>query len=166
MIQNSGAVSQQFLANLQLLQQQMATTQHQISSGTKISQASDAPNSVGDVLQLESDLGRVNQVTSNLNLVSGRSQQRGVRAGDRHALAGSGVESRGAGRRQHGVRREPQHFLAASGTDPIFAGCRQPDSVQRSLCVRRRSADFALLPGGSHQSERRGSPGNHAVHAL
>lgn len=71
MIQNSGAVSQQFLTNLQLLQQQMAATQQQISSGTKISQASDAPNAVGDVLQLESDLGRVHQVTSNLNLVSG-----------------------------------------------------------------------------------------------
>jgi len=71
MIQNSGAVSQQFLTNLQLLQQQMAATQQQISSGNKISQASDAPNSVGDVLQLESDLGRVNQITSNLNLVSG-----------------------------------------------------------------------------------------------
>ncbi len=71
MIQNSGAVSQQFLTNLQLLQQQMAATQQQISSGTKISKPSDAPNSVGDVLQLESDLGHVNQVTANLNLVSG-----------------------------------------------------------------------------------------------
>jgi len=70
MIQNSGAVGQQFLANLQLLQQQMAATQQQISSGTKISQPSDAPNSVGDVLQLESDLGRVTQVANNLNLVS------------------------------------------------------------------------------------------------
>jgi len=76
MIQNSGAVSQQFLTNLQLLQQQMAATQQQISSGNKISQASDAPNSVGDVLQLESDLGRVNQVTSNLNLVSGEVAKR------------------------------------------------------------------------------------------
>jgi flagellar hook-associated protein 3 FlgL len=72
MIQNSGAISQQFLTNLDLLQQQMAQTQQQISSGTKISQPSDAPNSVGDVLQLESDLGKVNQVTSNLNLVSGQ----------------------------------------------------------------------------------------------
>jgi flagellar hook-associated protein 3 FlgL len=72
MIQNSGAISQQFLTNLDLLQQQMAATQQQISSGTMISQPSDAPNSVGDVLQLESDLGNVNQVTSNLNLVSGQ----------------------------------------------------------------------------------------------
>jgi flagellar hook-associated protein 3 FlgL len=71
MIQNSAAVSQQFLANLQLLQQQMATTQEQISSGTRIGQPSDAPNSVGDVLQLESDLGRVTQVASNLNAVKG-----------------------------------------------------------------------------------------------
>jgi flagellar hook-associated protein 3 FlgL len=71
MIQNSSAVGEQFLANLQLLQRQMAQTQQQISSGTKISQASDAPNSVSDVLQLESDIGRVKQVTSNLNLVSG-----------------------------------------------------------------------------------------------
>jgi flagellar hook-associated protein 3 FlgL len=71
MIQNSGAVSQQFLTNLQLLQQQMAATQQQISSGSKISRPSDAPNSVGDVLQLESEIGRLTQVTSNLNLVSG-----------------------------------------------------------------------------------------------
>ena len=71
MIQNSGAVSQQFLTNLQLLQQQMAATQQQISSGSKINRPSDAPNSVGDVLQLESDRGRLTQVTSNLNLVSG-----------------------------------------------------------------------------------------------
>ena len=100
MIQNSGAVSQQFLTNLQLLQQQMAATQQQISSGSKISQASDAPNSVGDVLQLESDLGRVNQVTSQSESGVGRSEQRGIRLADRDAIAGSGVESRGAGRQE------------------------------------------------------------------
>jgi flagellar hook-associated protein 3 FlgL len=71
MIQNSSAVGQQFLANLQRLQEQMASTQNQISSGTKISQPSDAPSSLSDVLQLESDIGRVTQVTNNLNLVSG-----------------------------------------------------------------------------------------------
>ncbi len=71
MIQNSGAVSQQFLANIQLLQEQMATTQNQVSSGTQISKPSDAPSSLGDVLQLESDIGRVTQVASNLNLVQG-----------------------------------------------------------------------------------------------
>jgi flagellar hook-associated protein 3 FlgL len=71
MIQNSGAVGQQFLANLQLLQQEMAQTQAQVSSGYRISQPSDDPGALGDVLQLESDLGRVTQVASNLTNVSG-----------------------------------------------------------------------------------------------
>ena len=99
MIQNSGAIGQQFLANLQLLQQQMATTQQQLSSGTQISKPSDAPNSVGDVLQLESDLGRLNQVSANLNLVQG-----GVDSAE-NALTGatqlldqaSSIASQGAG---------------------------------------------------------------------
>jgi len=71
MIQNSGAIGQQFLTNLQFLQQQMAATQSQLSSGYQINQASDNPGAVGDLLQLESDLGRVNQVASNLKNVSG-----------------------------------------------------------------------------------------------
>jgi flagellar hook-associated protein 3 FlgL len=71
MIQNSGAVGQQFLANLQTLQQQMAQTQAQVSSGYRINQPSDDPGSVAYVLELESNLGNVNQVSSNLSSVSG-----------------------------------------------------------------------------------------------
>lgn len=71
MIQNSGAVGQQFLANLQLLQQRMANTQAQVSSGYRINQPSDNPGAVGDVLQLESHLGQVTQVASNLTSVTG-----------------------------------------------------------------------------------------------
>src|SRR5580704_2241289 len=71
MIQNLSAVSQEFLANLQLLTQKMNTTEAQVSSGVTISQPSDDPAALGDVLQLEADLGRVNQVSSNLSQVSG-----------------------------------------------------------------------------------------------
>jgi flagellar hook-associated protein 3 FlgL len=71
MIQNSDSVGQQFLANLQLLQEQMAQTQAQVSSGYRISQPSDDPADLGDVLQLESDLGQVTQVSNNLSSVSG-----------------------------------------------------------------------------------------------
>lgn len=71
MIQGLSAVSQEFLANMQTLQQQIQTTQEQVSSGYKINQPSDAPSAVGDVLQLESELGRVNQVSNNLGLVQG-----------------------------------------------------------------------------------------------
>ncbi|HEY1757511.1 MAG TPA: hypothetical protein VGG72_19215 [Bryobacteraceae bacterium] len=71
MIQNSSSVGQQFLANLQLLQQQISQTQAQISSGYQINQPSDDPGKLGDVLQLESSLGQVTQVASNLSNVSG-----------------------------------------------------------------------------------------------
>ena len=71
MIQNSGSVGQQFLTNLQLLQQEMAATQSQISSGYRINQLSDDPGALADVLELESDLGKVNQVANNLSNVSG-----------------------------------------------------------------------------------------------
>src|SRR5580698_10105064 len=70
MIQNSGAIGQQFVANLQLLQQEMAATQSQLSSCYQINQPSDNPGAVGDLFQLESDLGRVTQVSSNLSSVS------------------------------------------------------------------------------------------------
>jgi flagellar hook-associated protein 3 FlgL len=71
MIQNAGSVGQEFLTNLQRLQQQMAQTQAQLSSGYQISQLSDNPGELGDVFQLESDLGQVTQVSSNLTAVSG-----------------------------------------------------------------------------------------------
>jgi len=71
MIQNLSAIGQQFLANLQTIDQNMATTQEQISSGTTMNQPSDNPGALDDVLQLESDLGNVNQVSSNLSTVSG-----------------------------------------------------------------------------------------------
>src|SRR6266852_3428115 len=71
MIQNSDAVGQQFLANLQLLQERMAATQAQVSSGFRINKPSDDPAALGDILQLESDIGRVTQVARNLGQVKG-----------------------------------------------------------------------------------------------
>jgi flagellar hook-associated protein 3 FlgL len=70
MIQGIGAIDQQFLANLQTLTQETETTQEQISSGKTINQPSDNPAELGDVLQLESELGNVNQVSQNLGQVT------------------------------------------------------------------------------------------------
>jgi flagellar hook-associated protein 3 FlgL len=67
-----GINTQQFLANLQLLQQESALTQEQISSGRTLNRPSDNPAQLGDVLQLESELGQVGQVSQNLTQVSGQ----------------------------------------------------------------------------------------------
>ncbi len=72
MIQNMSAIDQQFLANLGLLQQQMANTQNQMSSGQRINKPSDDPAGTADVLELESQLGQVNQTISNLSQVTGQ----------------------------------------------------------------------------------------------
>lgn len=70
MIQGMGTIDLQFLANLQLLTQETDTTQEQISSGKQINQPSDNPGELGDVLELESELSSVNQVSTNLAQVT------------------------------------------------------------------------------------------------
>lgn len=67
-----GINTPQFLANLQLLQQESALTQEQISSGRTLNRPSDNPAQLGDVLQLEFKVGQVGQVTQNLTQVSGQ----------------------------------------------------------------------------------------------
>jgi flagellar hook-associated protein 3 FlgL len=70
MIQGIGTISQEFLANLQVLTQETEATQEQVSSGRSVNQPSDDPAQLGDILQLESDLGNVNQVSQNLGQVT------------------------------------------------------------------------------------------------
>src|SRR5271169_2929680 len=70
MIQGIGAISQEFLANLQTLQKETQATQEQVTTGRSINQPSDNPGQLGDVLQLESDIGKVTQVSQNLSQVT------------------------------------------------------------------------------------------------
>lgn len=70
MIQGLSNVTEQFLANLQTLTQETNTTQEQISSGRTINQPSDNPSELGDILELESELGQVNQTSTNLSNVT------------------------------------------------------------------------------------------------
>jgi len=67
MLQTLDPARSQFLNDLATLQSRMTKTQAQLTSGVRISKPSDDPTAVGDVLQLQSDIGRVTQVTSNLN---------------------------------------------------------------------------------------------------
>jgi flagellar hook-associated protein 3 FlgL len=70
MIQGIGAISQEFLASIQTLTQETQATQEQLTTGRSINQPSDNPGELGDVLQLESDVGRINQVSQNLSQVT------------------------------------------------------------------------------------------------
>jgi flagellar hook-associated protein 3 FlgL len=69
MIQIFDAVRETFLANFANLTRRMANTQVQLSSGLRINKPSDDPAALGDVFQLQADIGRATQVASNLGLV-------------------------------------------------------------------------------------------------
>ena len=69
MLQSLDPIREQFLADLQSLNDRIAKTQAQLTSGVRISRPSDDPSAVGDVLQLQSDIGRVTQIAANLNNV-------------------------------------------------------------------------------------------------
>jgi flagellar hook-associated protein 3 FlgL len=67
MLQVLDPTRSQFLDALASLQTRMTKTQAELTSGIRISKPSDDPTAVGDVLQLESDIGKATQVTVNLN---------------------------------------------------------------------------------------------------
>jgi len=69
MLQSFDPVREKFLVDLKALNDRIAKTQNQLTSGIRINRPSDDPSAVGDVLQLQSDIGRVTQVTANLNSV-------------------------------------------------------------------------------------------------
>ena len=69
MLQNFDPVREKFLADLGALNNRITRTQAQLTSGYRINRPSDDPSAVGDVLQLQSDIGRITQTAANLNSV-------------------------------------------------------------------------------------------------
>jgi flagellar hook-associated protein 3 FlgL len=69
MITGLSASNEQFLASIQDLQTRLDQAQSQLSSGSRVSKASDSPNTLGDIFQTRSDFARVNQTDQNLGIV-------------------------------------------------------------------------------------------------
>ncbi|HEY2844292.1 MAG TPA: flagellin [Bryobacteraceae bacterium] len=69
MLQSFDPSRAKFLDDLSSLSDRINQTTAQLTSGYRINRPSDDPAAVGDVLQLQTDIGRVTQVTSNLNTV-------------------------------------------------------------------------------------------------
>jgi flagellar hook-associated protein 3 FlgL len=68
MITNLDPASELFLANLNRTQQSIAQANSQVSSGLRISVASDAPDQIDSLLQLRADELHNNQIQTNLGL--------------------------------------------------------------------------------------------------
>ncbi len=68
MISDISPSNQIFLAGVDQIQQRIAKANQQVSSGLKISVASDAPDQIGELLQLRANAARNTQITTNLDL--------------------------------------------------------------------------------------------------
>jgi flagellar hook-associated protein 3 FlgL len=66
MISNLDASSQAFLTGIERVQDRLSDANRQVSSGKRISSASDDPYAVSNLLQLKSELGQTGQVSENL----------------------------------------------------------------------------------------------------
>lgn len=74
MISSLDPANQQFVTSMNNLQQQLQTAELQLSTGLRVNQASDAPQSVGDIFQARADLGQATQVSQNLTNVQAQAQ--------------------------------------------------------------------------------------------
>jgi flagellar hook-associated protein 3 FlgL len=67
MLSGINAFNDGFLANLNQTQARITEDQKQISSGVRVSQASDDPSSVSSILDYQAEISRVTQVKTNMN---------------------------------------------------------------------------------------------------
>ena len=74
MISGLSASNDQFLASLNILQSNLDQANEELSSGLRVNQASDAPQSVQDIFETRSALGQANQTTQNLTSIQGQVQ--------------------------------------------------------------------------------------------
>src|SRR5580692_8265669 len=74
MISGLNASNQQFLASLNILQNNLSQADEQLSTGLSVNQASDAPQSIQDIFETRSELGQANQSVQNLSTIQGQVQ--------------------------------------------------------------------------------------------
>jgi flagellar hook-associated protein 3 FlgL len=74
MISGLSPSNEQFLASLNILQSNLSQADEQLSSGLRVNQASDAPQSIQDIFQTRAELGQANQTVQDLTTIQGQVQ--------------------------------------------------------------------------------------------
>jgi flagellar hook-associated protein 3 FlgL len=74
MISGLSPSNDQFLASLNILQNNLSQAEEQLSSGLSVNQASDAPQSVQDIFVTRAELGQANQSAQNLTTIQAQVQ--------------------------------------------------------------------------------------------
>jgi flagellar hook-associated protein 3 FlgL len=77
MISGLSANNAQFLASLNVLQNNLSQADEQLSSGLSVNEASDAPQSIEDIFETRSELGQATQTAQNLSTIQSQVQTAG-----------------------------------------------------------------------------------------
>ncbi len=77
MISGLSPSNDQFLASLNILQNNLSQADEQLSSGLRVNQASDAPQSIQDIFVTRAELGQANQAAQDLATIQGQVQTAG-----------------------------------------------------------------------------------------
>ncbi len=77
MISGLSASNDQFLASLNILQNNLSQANEELSSGLRVNQASDAPQSIQDIFETRAAIGQNTQTTQNLTTIQGQVQTAG-----------------------------------------------------------------------------------------
>ncbi len=77
MISGLSPSNQQFLASLNILQNNLSQADEELSSGLSVNQASDAPQSIQDIFETRAELGQANQAAQSLANIQGQVQTAG-----------------------------------------------------------------------------------------
>jgi flagellar hook-associated protein 3 FlgL len=77
MISGLSPSNDQFLASLNILQNNLSQADEQLSSGLRVNQASDAPQSIQDIFVTRAELGQANQAAQDLTTIQGQVQTAG-----------------------------------------------------------------------------------------
>ena len=109
MISGLSASNDQFLASLNILQNNLSQANEELSSGLSVNQASDAPQSIQDIFETRAAIGQDTQTMQNLTTIQGQVQAAGSRRPERHPVAQSG------GLTWH-ASRQYYHFQATQQT--------------------------------------------------
>jgi flagellar hook-associated protein 3 FlgL len=78
MISGLSASNQQFLASLNILQNNLSQADEQLSTGLSVNQASDAPQSIQDIFVTRAELGQANTTAQDLTTIQGQVQTAGT----------------------------------------------------------------------------------------
>jgi len=74
MISGLNATNDQFLASLNILQNNLSQADEELSTGLSVNQASDAPQSLEDIFETRAELGQANQSVQDLTTIQGQVQ--------------------------------------------------------------------------------------------